>query len=366
MVETRNGLRYVPDYRMPTEEVYTKVARLLIEDDGHLQILSDAQGLKHNPELPSWVPDWRGESLVKPLAERTRTFTQTYRIHGNFEPSEIITPHSDDRMLKLHGAALGKIKLLIALDELRAALCSQDIQLDNWSRLLSLPRQFFEMCNAVGLGGPSTYGPTNEPKSIAFIKTLAADRLPCSSRLTPSDVEEFFPWYSDYDSLTWREALRPLALPTSAMDDSSHADVAGGPSREVIGVLLGTVQPTRWNFGSSNILEKLKVATVYRNIADDVINAVISKLSQRAMFVTDTGYMGIGPANATTGDEVYDLMGGDVPFVLRPTSGENEFGLLGDCYVHGVMDGQLWRPNADGTWLESVDGSLEWRAVTLI
>ena len=69
--------------------------------------------------------------------------------------------------------------------------------------------------------------------------------------------------------------------------------------------------------------------------------------------------MGLGPEDVKSGDEMYDLLGGDVPFILRKTDVDDEFRLVGDCYVHGVMDGQLWRETADGLELESVDGKLE-------
>ncbi|PMD57267.1 uncharacterized protein K444DRAFT_483861, partial [Hyaloscypha bicolor E] len=62
----------------------------------------------------------------------------------------------------------------------------------------------------------------------------------------------------------------------------------------------------------------------------------------RRFFVTKKGYFGIGPAELEEGDEIYILAGGKVPLVLRPLpeSQPNTFELVGDCYVHGVMDGE--------------------------
>ncbi len=39
------------------------------------------------------------------------------------------------------------------------------------------------------------------------------------------------------------------------------------------------------------------------------------------------------------------LPGSSVPFVLMPVEGEEEgaFKLLGECYVHGIMDGKSWK-----------------------
>jgi hypothetical protein len=52
------------------------------------------------------------------------------------------------------------------------------------------------------------------------------------------------------------------------------------------------------------------------------------------------------------GDHIYNLLGGDIPFVLRGSENPSEFMLLGDTYVHGIMDGELWRITADGNGLE--------------
>lgn len=64
-------------------------------------------------------------------------------------------------------------------------------------------------------------------------------------------------------------------------------------------------------------------------------------------FITDKGYMGMG--NPQVGDKVFVLIGSDVPFVLRSSDhGEDCFFVVGDCYVHGIMDGELlsqeWHP----------------------
>jgi hypothetical protein len=56
-------------------------------------------------------------------------------------------------------------------------------------------------------------------------------------------------------------------------------------------------------------------------------------------FLTQEGYMGLG--NPRPGDKVFVLLGGDVPFLLRPRSNAGGFLLVGDAYVHGIMDGEV-------------------------
>jgi hypothetical protein len=50
-------------------------------------------------------------------------------------------------------------------------------------------------------------------------------------------------------------------------------------------------------------------------------------------------YIGVGPYNTEPGDFCAVLFGGDVPFVLRDEGDEQM--LVGDCYVHGIMQGEV-------------------------
>ncbi|KAJ4862640.1 hypothetical protein T069G_03594 [Trichoderma breve] len=68
-------------------------------------------------------------------------------------------------------------------------------------------------------------------------------------------------------------------------------------------------------------------------------------------FVTDSGYLGLGPPETKIGDEVWCLFGGQMPFILRPVATTQEVILgqgkkqlhqvFGTCYVHGIMDGEI-------------------------
>ncbi|KAF2852158.1 HET-domain-containing protein [Plenodomus tracheiphilus IPT5] len=61
----------------------------------------------------------------------------------------------------------------------------------------------------------------------------------------------------------------------------------------------------------------------------------------RRLMVTKNGRLGISPGLAAeVGDVCCVLPGASVPFVLKP-SGQGVYKLVGDCYLHGVMDGQI-------------------------
>ncbi|MCJ1366779.1 hypothetical protein MMC16_005909 [Acarospora aff. strigata] len=62
---------------------------------------------------------------------------------------------------------------------------------------------------------------------------------------------------------------------------------------------------------------------------------------------TEKGYMGIVPAATQDGDEICVLYGGLVLYALRKLpSGQHSF--VGECYVHGLMDGETLRDGVQG------------------
>ncbi|KAF5847637.1 hypothetical protein GGP41_000363 [Bipolaris sorokiniana] len=59
----------------------------------------------------------------------------------------------------------------------------------------------------------------------------------------------------------------------------------------------------------------------------------------RRVFETSRGFIGLGPAAAQVNDQVCLLLGGQVLYVLRICE-DNHPEFVGECYVHGMMDGQ--------------------------
>jgi hypothetical protein len=99
--------------------------------------------------------------------------------------------------------------------------------------------------------------------------------------------------------------------------------------------------------------------------------AVFTAVPYRRLFLTDTGYLGMGPQSLEVGDEVSVVLGCPSPLVLRqrdpPNTMQSEQGLqggptsaaapsiqyrrlLGEAYVHGAMRGEVvnhgssWEP----------------------
>ncbi|KAJ0109503.1 heterokaryon incompatibility protein-domain-containing protein [Diaporthe amygdali] len=75
------------------------------------------------------------------------------------------------------------------------------------------------------------------------------------------------------------------------------------------------------------------------------------KNTDRRLFQSTQGYLGIMPTAAQTGDEIFFVPGSTVPFVFRKTKQSGEYELVGEAYVHGIMYGELWREGLQPQWL---------------
>jgi Heterokaryon incompatibility protein (HET) len=70
------------------------------------------------------------------------------------------------------------------------------------------------------------------------------------------------------------------------------------------------------------------------------------QLLGRKIFVTSQGYLGLGPQHLQTGDVVALFEGADLPYVLR-TRNNGGFELVGESYVHGIMNGEFIEKGVD-------------------
>jgi hypothetical protein len=73
---------------------------------------------------------------------------------------------------------------------------------------------------------------------------------------------------------------------------------------------------------------------------EDLRVSFTAALRNRRFAVSERGYFGLVPRGTVAGDRVCVLEGINVPFVLRKAPEENAFELVGECYVHGIMEGE--------------------------
>ena len=75
----------------------------------------------------------------------------------------------------------------------------------------------------------------------------------------------------------------------------------------------------------------------------------------RRLFRTNGNLLGVGPDNMQFSDEVWVLAGSRTPFALRQVNTQgNEYQLLGEVYLHGMMHGEATDLTTDLTDIQLV------------
>jgi hypothetical protein len=75
-----------------------------------------------------------------------------------------------------------------------------------------------------------------------------------------------------------------------------------------------------------------------------------NSMGNRRMVRTEKGFIGLGPRLCQPLDCIAICKGGKLPLVLRPKG--NCWELIGECYIHGVMDGTQWEALAERECLD--------------
>ncbi|OQN95218.1 hypothetical protein B0A48_18716 [Cryoendolithus antarcticus] len=67
----------------------------------------------------------------------------------------------------------------------------------------------------------------------------------------------------------------------------------------------------------------------------------IGRLRGRRLAGTSQGLVGLMPADVEIGDIVAIIVGAESPMLLRPGSEGGAYKIVGECYVYGIMDGEM-------------------------
>ena len=109
---------------------------------------------------------------------------------------------------------------------------------------------------------------------------------------------------------------------------------------------------TYWRFVDPNFESLPKkdrgrlLALAKKGNIDALEGCVLNTLLGNRFIITEGGKMGIAPPETYPGDLICVLYGGRVPYILRlnkssPLRGPARYFFLGECYVHGCMEGEV-------------------------
>ena len=273
-----------PDYSLPVNRVYLEATQAIIsQSEGDLQFLTGLGFNSESYQLPSWV---RNFDIPLTAAEANHEHSRYRRYRNYFASAEAkydIEVLNDDT-LALTGTFVDRIERI-----------GMRIQDRNWPQIWNALQDWAKIANLT-----TTDQDHEETIRERYWRTLMADIVPTN---TASNI--------------WNRVTNPMEFSTSA--------------------------------GLTAIVDNLREGR--EPPLTPVVQAFWAATYSRAFFRTELGHFGLCFPHSRIGDEVWVLAGGKVPFVLRSivdanevveddTSGPRYRRLVGECYLHGYMDGE--------------------------
>lgn len=328
-----NDIDLTADYAKSTSEVYTDLAKsyLVLKE---IRILSHAglQRISQNTKLsasethasttplyetmPSWVPDWRVPRPYLALGGSKRPgFTAGFGL-----PTHIETIPIETAKLLISGFQIDSIAHVRRPIDLNAAHTSLPARYATHEPTRASIAALQSFCELHYQNAGMTEYATGEDILTAFARTVLADGVYTA-------FGHLFPVFKGLPRgmvLLWRLFTLLKIKTDDGIDLAQH-------------ITLPNLQT-----GESGKSRAQSVRTAWL-----ILMFMVTALKNRAVFITLQGYLGLGPALSEVGDSVVLFGGSETPFVMREVgdagndAAEKDFCIVGDCYLHGFMNGEL-------------------------
>jgi len=303
------------DYSQPWEKIFSAFTKWFIMRYRDLSVfrLINVTGNPPKPKkpglpppnLPSWTPDF---SLYDQWNSLRVDMSSRMLLHGcdrmyNSTGSSTASAAPDyERQLRLRGIHVGTITTLTE----PAGNLLGDVGLG--SRVLTGGEWHLTVSEKASTNG--IYLPTGEPIKLAYHRLRIGDQL----------------WNEIRAEHRRQRPKTPLNLPE--------------PQPVTYSAAVGIVVSPR----------------------NDIGTMILKWTTRQRLYITDTGYMGLCHRSCKLHDQIFLLMGGEMPFILRKKE-SGTFQFKGETYVHGIMDGEYLiqhykattDPMSDKQWLASLN-----------
>ena len=287
------------DYRLSAVEVYLSVAIHNLEKLKNPELLGNGgnSSTRQNLKLPSWVPDWShdndGRVVIAAVARR-----RGMSVSGDTQPALSIS--ADKKVLTVRGAIIDTISRLDAT----ILIGNEDAKLDHAT-------------------------------TAGAARIALREKASFESYLAFAEAANKFAEGHDREESLWR---------TLCCDMTTQIPARRAPAEYATGwkVLREHHQATKAD-GSLD-WTGIDISYMRQNVNNYValLNAIGVNSAGKNLCVTAGGYLGYVSSRSQIGDKICILFGSAVPFILREDK-DGFFMLVGECYVHGIMDGEAMK-----------------------
>lgn len=311
------------NYTWTVGKVYTQATKACIEHYKSLYVMSfhSVPESRNVDGLPSWVIDWSDRKYGSRLPISARSYDSEVLETGEAEPlfhaggsGELrYAFEDDDKTLVLHGFRIGQVGYTSKAKEAELIIESEIKGTVDEARLKDL---------------------LEEIQNFARIESASVK----------SQIENH-EWLQDW--------LGHLTI-TSSLENSDTLtyEYSSGVTKEpdMTSIrYLPTKQPLAAAFTASlmcdtwidGLYQRRRLVALNRPADKSLIRLAVDRLGFGRKFIASESHLiGLGPAETEPGDVICVTLGHPTPILLRPTSaGTHVF--VGECYIHGVMDGEF-------------------------
>ena len=310
------GIR--PDYEKPARDVFIETTKATILHDKTLDIcgrtgIAGSGTTSAAKNLPSWVPDLGDQ--------KERIHFSDPGVCSAFQAAKSMLPAVswpfDERqdVMKSPSYIIDSVSTVSQQKHISQAGIKASFL--EWSRMTSVIGESYP-------GGGSTMQ--------AFSQTCTAIRTAIPVTMTWDNLFIGF--------ISFFAAMAVLPDEDGEKPEEDDADMAENP-------LASQITNTCFQM----YRDKPELTDPANSSSEDYITAaqhvIVATTPHRRFFITKKGYMGLGPVWMQPDDQVVILPGARVPFLLRRATnpvpldlGDSVYRMMGECYVHGFMDGQ--------------------------
>ena len=312
MTSDNEELAIQPDYAVPVKLVYIKTAVAILRQ-GNISLLSICQPRKPNDDFfPSWVPNfYEGHGRVI----EGHIGGGQFKAAKNSRPRlEFQDPDSDRCLLKVSGFRVDVVKETGTFFK------------EDWVETEEATNVWLEHIEAFWREmSPNAY--SHEEHDILWrIPTMDMEISPEASGDPASSEAGLTPPYSRRATERTRKGYQALREQGHESVEQGHESVEQG--HESVEEGHESVEPVQ---SRNSHKEAYKHALV----------EIVRNRQQGKPFSTKKhGYIGIGGEYVQAGDLVVIFLGAAAPFVLSEIK-PGLFRSSRECYVHGIMDGEL-------------------------
>ena len=286
-----------PDYSSKVIDVYSKAA-LQIETTPDLgSLLCCVDHLQPTLSLPSWVPDWA-------TPRQTVSLGYNAKFHKVHQASKEPEMRSRTEITE-KGATLAIMGVIVDTIT-RVGMVAEESDLRDVLIPESFTRRFLLEGMNLAMNFCQPYPSSPCTLFEAFWHTLVAGKDHSNFAKAP---DEFAPIFA-------------LLIDEATGSSPSFPDQPSPSTKRRL-----TVEN----------LQVRRPARTYRDMQVAMKNAV----KRRRLGMTTQRYLGLFPRGTEPGDQVCVFTGCWVPFVIRRHQSRDRYQLVGECYLHGIMNGEI-------------------------